>query len=162
MSKLLIHRIEHSSLLACRERPKMLNRRRRILDSMWQRPAKWPWNRDAGARAAILMAGRIEQNFVGREIAQHRDYNEETAIRIDAQVKKLVQGGHDTAVRIIEEHSEALLMREILDGNEVMPGPSRRDPALPGISVRHRTCRLPGPRRSTFPSSTREALSACT
>ena len=68
-----------------------------------------------------------EQIFLGREIAQHRDYSEETAIRIDAQVKKLVQGGYDTALKIIEEHSEALvriaealLEREILDGNEVM------------------------------------------
>src|SRR6516165_974294 len=68
-----------------------------------------------------------EQIFLGREIAQHRDYSEETAIRIDEQVKKLVQGGYDTALRIIEEHSEALvqiaetlLTREILDGNEVM------------------------------------------
>src|SRR5581483_10434336 len=57
----------------------------------------------------------------------HRDYSEETAIRIDEQVKKLVQGGYDTATRIIDEHSEALvqiaetlLIREILDGNEVM------------------------------------------
>ena len=38
-----------------------------------------------------------EQIFLGREIAQHRDYSEETAIRIDEQVKKLVQGGYDTA-----------------------------------------------------------------
>ena len=50
-----------------------------------------------------------EQIFLGREIAQHRDYSEETAIRIDEQVKKLVQGGYDTAARIIEEHSEALV-----------------------------------------------------
>ncbi len=68
-----------------------------------------------------------EQIFLGREIAQHRDYSEETAIRIDEQVKKLVQGGYDTAAGIIDEHSdalvqiaEALLEREILDGNEVM------------------------------------------
>ena len=38
-----------------------------------------------------------EQIFLGREIAQHRDYSEETAIRIDEQVKKLVQGAYDTA-----------------------------------------------------------------
>ena len=38
-----------------------------------------------------------EQIFLGREIAQHRDYSEDTAIRIDEQVKKLVQGGYDTA-----------------------------------------------------------------
>ena len=50
-----------------------------------------------------------EQIFLGREIAQHRDYSEETAIRIDEQVKKLVQGGYDTAAAIIEEQSEALV-----------------------------------------------------
>jgi cell division protease FtsH len=68
-----------------------------------------------------------EQIFLGREIAQHRDYSEETAIRIDEQVKKLVQGGYDTAAQILVERSEALikiaetlLEREILDGNEVM------------------------------------------
>jgi cell division protease FtsH len=68
-----------------------------------------------------------EQIFLGREIAQHRDYSEETAIRIDEQVKKLVQGGYDTAAALLVERSEALvkiaetlLVREILDGNEVM------------------------------------------
>ena len=34
---------------------------------------------------------REEQIFLGREIAQHRDYSEATAIRIDEQVKKLVE-----------------------------------------------------------------------
>jgi cell division protease FtsH len=68
-----------------------------------------------------------EQIFLGREIAQHRDYSEETAIRIDEQVKKLVQGGYATATQVIEKNSDALvkiaetlLVREILDGNEVM------------------------------------------
>ena len=46
-----------------------------------------------------------EQIFLGREIAQHRDYSEETAIRIDEQVKKLVQGGYDTAPK---HHRRAL------------------------------------------------------
>ena len=43
-----------------------------------------------------------EQIFLGREIAQHRDYCEETAIRIDEQVKKLVQGGYNRARGIME------------------------------------------------------------
>jgi cell division protease FtsH len=67
-----------------------------------------------------------EQIFLGREIAQHRDYSEATAIRIDEQVKKLVQSGYDRAHKIIEEHRDALirladtlLEREILDGSEV-------------------------------------------
>jgi cell division protease FtsH len=69
---------------------------------------------------------REEQIFLGREIAQHRDYSESTAIRIDEQVKKLVQDGYDRARKIIEEKSDALvriaralLEREVLDGGEV-------------------------------------------
>jgi cell division protease FtsH len=68
-----------------------------------------------------------EQIFLGREIAQHRDYSEETAIRIDEQVKQIVQGAYDTAAAVIDSHSEAmvsiaeaLLVREILDGAEVL------------------------------------------
>ncbi|HKW97407.1 MAG TPA: ATP-dependent zinc metalloprotease FtsH [Bryobacteraceae bacterium] len=67
-----------------------------------------------------------EQIFLGREIAQHRDYSEDTAIRIDEQVKKLVQNGYDRAKKVIQEKSdalvrvaEALLEREVLDGAEV-------------------------------------------
>jgi cell division protease FtsH len=69
---------------------------------------------------------REEQIFLGREIAQHRDYSEATAIRIDEQVKKLVQEGYDRARKIIEERKDAmerialaLLEREVLDGSEV-------------------------------------------
>jgi cell division protease FtsH len=69
---------------------------------------------------------REEQIFLGREIAQHRDYSEATAIRIDEQVKKLVSDGYDRARKIIEEKSDALdriakalLEREVLDGDEV-------------------------------------------
>ncbi len=67
-----------------------------------------------------------EQIFLGREIAQHRDYSEETAIKIDAEVRRLVQAGYDRAHTIIEEKAdalkriaEALLEREVLDGAEV-------------------------------------------
>ena len=67
-----------------------------------------------------------EQIFLGREIAQHRDYSEATAIRIDEQVRKLVEEGYRKARQVIEERSdalvriaEALLEREVLDGAEV-------------------------------------------
>ena len=67
-----------------------------------------------------------EQIFLGREIAQHRDYSEETAIKIDAEVRRLVQAGYDRARAVIEEKAdalgriaEALLEREVLDGAEV-------------------------------------------
>jgi cell division protease FtsH len=70
---------------------------------------------------------REEQIFLGREIAQHRDFSEATAIRIDEQVKKLVEGGYNNARKVIEEHAAALerialalLEREVLDGSEVI------------------------------------------
>jgi cell division protease FtsH len=67
-----------------------------------------------------------EQIFLGREIAQHRDYSEETAIRIDEQVRKFIDVGYNTARDVIEEKAdalvriaEALLEREVLEGAEV-------------------------------------------
>jgi len=67
-----------------------------------------------------------EQIFLGREIAQHRDYSEETAIRIDEEVKRIVSTSYDRARAIIDQHSnalmrvaEALLEREVLDGTDV-------------------------------------------
>jgi cell division protease FtsH len=68
-----------------------------------------------------------EQIFLGREIAQHRDYSESTAIRIDDQVRKLVEEAYTKARGIIEGRQEAmvrvaetLLEREVLDGSEVI------------------------------------------
>jgi cell division protease FtsH len=67
-----------------------------------------------------------EQIFLGREINQHRDYSEATAIKIDEEVRSMVEGAYDRARKIIEERSdalvriaEALLEREVLDGGEV-------------------------------------------
>jgi cell division protease FtsH len=67
-----------------------------------------------------------EQIFLGREIAQHRDYSEATAVEIDKQVRKLVDAGYERAQDIIVEKgdalariAEALLEREVLDGAEV-------------------------------------------
>jgi cell division protease FtsH len=88
---------------------------------------------------------REEQIFLGREIAQHRDYSEATAIRIDEQVKKLVESAYSRARVIIEEKADALdrialalLEREVLDGAEVRqliegtPLPAfNRPPTLP-------------------------------
>ena len=67
-----------------------------------------------------------EQIFLGREIAQHRDYSEATAIQIDQEVRKLVIEGYDTAKKILSENREvltkiaqALIEREVLDAIEI-------------------------------------------
>ena len=49
-----------------------------------------------------------EQIFLGREIAQHRDYSEETARRIDAEVKKLIGEAYSRAKTVLEKNIDIL------------------------------------------------------
>ena len=49
-----------------------------------------------------------EQIFLGREIAQHKDYSEVTAIAIDEEVKNLVAGGYETAKSILSSNIHIL------------------------------------------------------
>jgi cell division protease FtsH len=67
-----------------------------------------------------------EQIFLGREIAQHRDYSEETAISIDSEVRKFIMQGYERGKNILNENrealiriAEALLERESLDATEI-------------------------------------------
>jgi len=67
-----------------------------------------------------------EEIFLGREIAQHRDYSERTAQLIDDEVKKIIENASNTAERLLSENldklhrmAKELLEKEILDGNEI-------------------------------------------
>src|SRR5678809_597935 len=46
----------------------------------------------------LTFGKKEEQIFLGREIAQHRDYSEATAVKIDAEVQKLVKRGYDSCL----------------------------------------------------------------
>ena len=74
----------------------------------------------------LTFGKKEEQIFLGREIAQHRDFSEDTAIKIDQQVKQIVTAQYQRARNIIEENrdimvrlSECLLERETLDAVEI-------------------------------------------
>jgi cell division protease FtsH len=74
----------------------------------------------------LTFGKKEEQIFLGREIAQHRDYSEDTAIRIDKEVNRIVHEGFDRAIKILEENrdalvrlAEALLEYETLDISEI-------------------------------------------
>ena len=100
-----------------------------------------------------LSFGKKEEAiFLGREIAQHRDYSEDTAIRIDQEVKKIVTKAYGHARNVLENNREileriaqALLEREVLDAVElklliegkplpekVRPGPPSPPQPVPG------------------------------
>ena len=74
----------------------------------------------------LTFGKKEEQIFLGREIAQHQDYSEDTAIKIDQEVKGIVSTQYERAYAMIAEHrealtriSEALLAHEVLDGEQV-------------------------------------------
>jgi cell division protease FtsH len=74
----------------------------------------------------LTFGKKEEQIFLGREIAQHRDYSEATAIKIDEEVKRLVAKGYETAKNTLATNNDALiriamalLEREVLDANEI-------------------------------------------
>ncbi|MBM3748540.1 MAG: ATP-dependent zinc metalloprotease FtsH [Acidobacteria bacterium] len=74
----------------------------------------------------VTFGKKEEQIFLGREIAQHRDYSEATAVKIDQEVHRIVERNYQRASEIIEAHADALvriaemlLEREVLDGEEV-------------------------------------------
>jgi cell division protease FtsH len=74
----------------------------------------------------LTFGKKEEQIFLGREINQHRDYSEATAVKIDEEVRRIIRQGYDNAKSIIADGREelkrialALLEREVLDANEV-------------------------------------------
>ena len=74
----------------------------------------------------LTFGKKEEQIFLGREIAQHRDYSEETSIRIDSEVRKIVTEQYERARKILEDNrdtmvrlAEALLEHESLDGVQI-------------------------------------------
>src|SRR5262249_26772155 len=78
------------------------------------------------AMGPLTFGKKEEQIFLGREIAQHQDYSEDTALRIDQEVKRFVTDNYQRAHRILGEHkailvtiADALLAREVLDAEQV-------------------------------------------
>ena len=67
-----------------------------------------------------------EQIFLGREITRHKDYSEQTAMEIDAEIKRLVMESYEKAKRLLLEHfdiltsmANTLLEKEVLEGHEI-------------------------------------------
>jgi cell division protease FtsH len=70
---------------------------------------------------------REEHLFLGREIERHTDYSEQTAQKIDNEIRGIVERAIAQAQRVITEHraaldaiAEALLKYEVLDGEEIV------------------------------------------
>jgi cell division protease FtsH len=78
------------------------------------------------AMGPLTFGKKEEQIFLGREIAQHQDYSEDTALRIDQEVKRFVTDNYSRAQSLLSQHkqrlldmADALLARETLDADQV-------------------------------------------
>ncbi|MGH9704859.1 MAG: ATP-dependent metallopeptidase FtsH/Yme1/Tma family protein, partial [Candidatus Acidiferrales bacterium] len=100
----------------------------------------------------LTFGKKEEAIFLGREIAQHRDYSEDTAIKIDKEVRTIIGDAYGKARNLLETHrdalervAQALLEREVLDAVElklliegkplpekVRPVPPSSAPPVPG------------------------------
>jgi cell division protease FtsH len=104
----------------------------------------------SNAMGPLTFGKKEEQIFLGREIAQHQDYSEDTALRIDQEVKRFVTENYTRAQDLLVQHkqrlldmADALLARETLDADQVnrlAAGHALDDP-------------MPAPAPSTQPAS---------
>jgi cell division protease FtsH len=74
----------------------------------------------------LTFGKKEEQIFLGREIATHRDYSEETAQEIDEEVRRIVEESEKKATELLSTNLDklhllagALLEKEILDGEQI-------------------------------------------
>jgi cell division protease FtsH len=78
------------------------------------------------AMGPLTFGKKEEQIFLGREIAQHQDYSEDTAVKIDQEIKVIISTNYDKAKALLIDHktallqiADALLAREVLDAEQV-------------------------------------------
>ena len=79
------------------------------------------------AMGPLTFGKKEEQIFLGREIAQHQDYSEDTALKIDQEVKRFVTDELRARARAARRAqgrrsikiADALLAREVLDADQV-------------------------------------------
>jgi cell division protease FtsH len=74
----------------------------------------------------LTFGKKEEMVFLGREIASHKDYSDETAQQIDLEVRQLVEGAYNKALDLLKGNldklrllAQTLLEREVLDGDEM-------------------------------------------
>jgi cell division protease FtsH len=84
---------------------------------------QWGYSDELGV---VMYGDNQEEVFLGHSVARTQNISEETARKIDAEVKRLVQAGHSEAKRILTERLEdlhvlakALLEYETLTGDEI-------------------------------------------
>jgi cell division protease FtsH len=107
--------------------------------------------------------------FLGREMGNEPDYSEEIAREIDDEIRRVIEDGHDSARKVLEEHmddlhriSAILIERETIDKDQferLLAGEPEESvfaeepgPAAPDAAPEAERKRLPKPSPRPFPA----------
>ena len=78
------------------------------------------------ALGPLTFGKKEEQIFLGREIAQHKDYSEQTAEKIDSEIYKIVNNAYEHTKELIQDNlniihlmAEQLLEKETLNAEDI-------------------------------------------
>jgi cell division protease FtsH len=83
----------------------------------------------------LAFGKKDEQIFLGREIAQHRDYSEDTARQIDTEIRSIVVSAHERAKDLLTRHMDTLhLLAETLLEKETLEAAAINDIVAPAIA----------------------------
>ena len=95
----------------------------RSTDLVRKMVCEWGMSEEIGP---VTFGKKEEQIFLGREFAKHRDYSEDTAVKIDKEVDRFVAENYEKVRRlltdnisVLHELASALLEREALNGEEI-------------------------------------------
>ncbi len=87
----------------------------------------------------LSYAKNEEHIFLGREIAQHRDYSESTAQKIDEEIHSLISAAYDNSKKVLEDNVDILhKLADLLLEKETVPGKELDDLILsqrPGMEL---------------------------
>ena len=78
------------------------------------------------AMGPLSLGERHEEVFIGRDLGHFKDYSEDTARLVDAEVKRIVEEAQSKALSLLREHKDvlcaianALLERETITGEDI-------------------------------------------
>jgi cell division protease FtsH len=114
----------------------------------------------------LAFGKKDEQIFLGREIAQHQDYSEQTAVEIDVEVRRIIMENYERAKQLVSSNmdklkaiAEALLEYETIDtadiDNLMAGGKIERKPPIPPIPVEKKDTKEKRP-STLFPARPKE------
>ena len=96
----------------------------RVTDLARRMVCEWGMSEAVGP---LTFGRKDEEVFLGRDLDQHKDYSEDTANKIDQEIKRIVTENYDRARSILEEKTADLLQiaeelraREVLSGDQVL------------------------------------------